>query len=70
MAYATVKASRKPWFAGALLLAFVVLKLFIVDMKDSGTVEQIVSFITVGLLMLMIGYFSPLPPRENEPTTD
>jgi uncharacterized membrane protein len=38
-------------------------------MKDSGTVEQIVSFITVGLLMLMIGYFSPLPPRENEPTT-
>lgn len=69
MAYATVKSSRKPWFAGAVLLALVVLKLFIVDMKDSGTVEQIVSFITVGLLMLLIGYFSPLPPRENESTT-
>lgn len=69
MGYATWKAARKTWFAGALLLAAVVLKLFIVDMKDSGTVEQIVSFITVGLLMLMIGYFSPLPPREEKAST-
>ncbi len=66
MGFATWKAARKPWFAGALLLALVVLKLFIVDMKDSGTVEQIVSFITVGILMLMIGYFSPLPPKAEE----
>jgi len=66
MGFATWKAARKPWFAGASLLALVVLKLFFVDMKDSGTVEQIVSFITVGILMLMIGYFSPLPPNDGE----
>ena len=68
MGYATWKSARKPWFAGAVLLALVVLKLFIVDMKDSGTVEQIVSFITVGLLMLMTGYFSPLPPKDETTT--
>src|SRR5690606_27048399 len=66
MAYATWRTERNIWFAGAILLAIVVLKLFIVDMKDSGTVEQIVSFITVGLLMLLTGYFSPLPPKEKE----
>jgi uncharacterized membrane protein len=70
MGYATWKVARKPWFAGAVLLAAVVLKLFIVDMEDSGTVEQIVSFITVGLLMLMIGYFSPLPPKEGKTSVE
>jgi uncharacterized membrane protein len=29
-------------------------------------VERIVSFVVVGLLMLVVGYFSPLPPARNE----
>jgi uncharacterized membrane protein len=29
-------------------------------------VERIVSFIGVGLLMLVIGYLSPVPPRARE----
>jgi uncharacterized membrane protein len=29
-------------------------------------IERIVSFIGVGVLMLVIGYFSPVPPRTKE----
>ncbi|MCK5193239.1 MAG: DUF2339 domain-containing protein, partial [Desulfobulbaceae bacterium] len=47
-------------------LGFVVLKLFMVDLEDIGTIARIVSFVVVGLLMLLIGYLSPLPPRLKE----
>lgn len=63
---ATRRGSRMLWFTGALLLGAVVVKLFLVDLSRSDTMERIVSFIVVGVLMLMIGYFSPLPPRQNE----
>lgn len=63
--WATRRGSRYVWFAGALLLVSVVLKLFVVDLSGTGTIGRIVSFIAVGLLMLLIGYFSPLPPREE-----
>jgi uncharacterized membrane protein len=33
-----------------------------VDLSRVGSVERIVSFVGVGVLMLVIGYFSPLPP--------
>jgi uncharacterized membrane protein len=49
---------------GAALMGIVVLKLFVVDLSGIGTVERIVSFIGVGLLMLLVGYLSPVPPRE------
>jgi uncharacterized membrane protein len=40
----------------------VVLKLFFVDLAGKGTIEQIVSFVGVGLLILLIGYLAPVPP--------
>jgi len=40
-----------------------VVKLFLVDLSNVGTVERIVSFIGVGVLMLVIGYLLPVPPR-------
>jgi uncharacterized membrane protein len=40
--------------------------LFLVDLSHIGTIERIVSFVGVGLLMLVIGYFSPLPPAQGE----
>ena len=49
-------------FAGAVLLACAVVKLFAVDLSGQGTVARIVSFLGVGGLMVAIGYFSPLPP--------
>ncbi len=64
MVFATRRAMRALWFVGAVLMAVVVLKLFIVDLSRIGTVERIVSFIAVGALMLVIGYFAPLPPGQ------
>ena len=56
--------SRRLWLIGAALLVVVVLKLIFIDLANSGTIERIVSFISVGLLMLLIGYLSPLPPQK------
>jgi len=66
MLIATRRVSRIVWLTGAALLAVVVAKLFLVDLSRVGTVERIVSFVVVGLLMLVVGYFSPLPPARQE----
>lgn len=58
-------ANRRLWFIGALLLVIVVAKLIFIDLANSGTIERIVSFISVGLLMLVTGYLSPLPPQKQ-----
>ncbi len=58
------RAQRAPWVVGAALLAAVVVKLVLVDLSGSGTVTRIVSFIGVGVLMLVIGYVAPLPTKE------
>jgi uncharacterized membrane protein len=63
MVAATRRALRVLWIAGAALMGVVVAKLFLVDLSGIGTVERIVSFIGAGLLMLLIGYLSPVPPR-------
>jgi uncharacterized membrane protein len=47
------------------LIILVVLKLFLVDMSASGTIERIVAFLTVGILLSVVGYFSPIPPEDN-----
>jgi uncharacterized membrane protein len=57
--------SRPAWIAGASILTLVVIKLFVVDLSGTGTIARIISFIGVGSLMLLIGYFSPLPPATN-----
>jgi uncharacterized membrane protein len=49
-----------------VLMAVVVAKLFLIDLSSVGGIERIVSFIAVGVLMLVIGYFSPVPPRNTE----
>ncbi len=64
--WATRKGSRPLWIAGAILLGMVVVKLFIVDLSGTGTIARIVSFLVVGVLMLIIGYFSPLPPNPDK----
>jgi uncharacterized membrane protein len=69
MLTATRRASRGMWATGAVLLAVTILKLFVVDLSRVGTIERIVSFVAVGLLTLVIGYFSPLPPVAREHRT-
>lgn len=65
MIFANRKRFRVSWFVGAGLLVAVVLKLFIIDLSNSGTIARIVSFIAVGILLLVIGYFTPLPPKNK-----
>jgi uncharacterized membrane protein len=62
MLVATRRSIRILWITGAVLMAVVLVKLFLVDLSSVGTIERIVSFIGVGVLMLVLGYFSPLPP--------
>jgi uncharacterized membrane protein len=63
---ATKKQVRKLWISGAVLLTIVVIKLFLFDLNSHGSVERIISFITVGGLLMLIGYFAPLPPKQQE----
>ena len=59
---------RNLWMVGATLVGIVVVKLFFVELGNSGSLERIISFIGVGVLLLFVGYFSPLPPRRVEAT--
>ena len=65
MLYAQRKELRVPWLAGAGLLGVVVAKLLFVDMSQAEGIARIIAFIGVGVLMLLIGYFVPLPPRKG-----
>lgn len=66
MVSSTRLKQRFTWIIGSVLLGAVVIKLFLVDLADIGTIPRIVSFIVVGLLILLTGYLSPLPPKEKE----
>jgi uncharacterized membrane protein len=61
-------ARRTVWIAGACFMALVVIKLFVVDLGNSGTIERIISFIGIGVLLLVVGYFAPAPPRYARAT--
>ncbi|VWB32876.1 membrane protein [Burkholderia pseudomultivorans] len=63
MIWATRRGLRPLWFVGAALLALTVVKLFLFDLSHVTGIERIVSFIGIGVLLLLIGYFSPLPPK-------
>lgn len=60
------RAQRHLWFVGAGLLSLVVLKLFVIDLSGAGSIGRIISFLVVGLLMLVIGFFAPLPPKSAD----
>lgn len=61
----TRTGQRRPWLAGAALLAVVLVKLFVVDLAGIATLARIVSFLGVGVLTLVTGYLCPLPPRAS-----
>lgn len=66
MVVARRRMKRQLWLIGAGLLGIVVTKLFLVDLANSGTIARIVSFLVVGVLLLVIGYVAPVPPGEQE----
>jgi uncharacterized membrane protein len=65
MVFAHRRALRAPWTVGAGLLGLTVAKLLLVDLSNSGGGERIVAFIVVGVLVLLIGFFAPLPPATH-----
>jgi uncharacterized membrane protein len=61
MVAASRRQTRSLWLTGAALMGVVLVKLLLIDLAQSGTLERIISFIGVGFLMLLIGYFAPYP---------
>ena len=71
MTMSRLRLDRPVWMVGAGLLGALLLKLFLVDLGNVGGVARIVSFLATGALILLIGYFAPVPPRttKREQTT-
>ncbi len=61
------RQARPVWMGGVALLGATVLKLFLIDLSNRGGSERIVVFIAVGALMLVVGYFAPIPPGAAAP---
>ena len=65
---------RAVWVAGASWMAVVVAKLFLVDLRNLTALGRVVSFIVVGVLLLIVGYLAPVPPaapdESEEPSED
>jgi uncharacterized membrane protein len=64
MTFARRRLDRPVWMVGAALLGVLIVKLFTVDLSNIGAVARIVSFLATGLVILLIGYFAPAPPRD------
>ncbi len=59
------RTSRETWAIGAGLMLLVVVKLLLIDMGGTGTLARIVSFLGVGGMLLVVGYFAPAPPKRD-----
>jgi uncharacterized membrane protein len=66
MIWGARRSRRLLWMTGVGFMALVVIKLFIVDLGNTGTVARIISFIAIGGLLLVVGYFAPAPPRADK----
>lgn len=66
MVHATREHSRREWLCGAALLGVVIVKLMLVDSARGGGLARAIAFIGVAILVLIVGYFSPLPPKAGE----
>lgn len=65
MLWSTRHRQREVWFSGAALLGLVIIKLMLVDSARGGGLARAVAFIGVAILVLIVGYFSPLPPKTE-----
>ena len=60
------RQQRRLWTAGAALMGIVIVKLFVVELGDSNGIARIVSFIGVGVLLLLVSYYAPAPKKDAE----
>ena len=52
------------WLPGAILMGVVLLKMLLVDRHYLGDLAGVVAVLTVGLLLVGVGYIAPSPPRR------
>lgn len=57
------RGSRAVWFGGAALMALVLVKLMLIDRSHLNDLSAIVGVLVVGVLLVAVGYFAPVPPR-------
>lgn len=66
MVVGAVRKRREVWIGGAAVMGIVIVKLFIVELGNVGTLSRVVSFLGVGLLLLVVGYFAPVPKGRGD----
>jgi uncharacterized membrane protein len=69
VAYGVKKFSKTYWSIGAALLVIDAIKLFLIDLSRVDTIQRILSFLGVGVIFILIGYFFPLPSAKKEEKT-
>ena len=57
---------RKIWYSGQLIQITVIIKLIFVDIQETDGLLRAFAFIGVALLMLLIRYLAPIPPKQND----
>jgi hypothetical protein len=59
-------AHRRIWNIGAVLLSCNILKLIFADLAGSGRLTRVFSFLGLGVLLMVIGYLTPLPTENSK----
>jgi uncharacterized membrane protein len=59
------RGSRAVWFGGAALMALVLVKLMLIDRNHLNDLSAIVGVLVVGVLLVAVGYFAPVPPKPT-----
>ncbi|HSC12743.1 MAG TPA: DUF2339 domain-containing protein [Rhodanobacteraceae bacterium] len=57
------RGSRAVWFGGAALMGVVLIKLLLIDRQFMHDLPAIIGVLVVGILLVAVGYFAPVPPR-------
>lgn len=66
MVYGNRRKLRPFWIADAALVAVVVVKLFLIELVNNGSVARVASSIIVGVLLLLVSWPAPVPPKGDE----
>ncbi|MEP6485267.1 MAG: DUF2339 domain-containing protein, partial [Rudaea sp.] len=62
------RGSRAVWIGGGTLMGVVILKLIAIDRQHLHDLTAIVGVLVVGILLVGVGYFAPVPPKLKEET--
>jgi uncharacterized membrane protein len=58
------RGSRAVWIGGGVLMGVVILKLLLIDRQHLHDLPAIIGMLAVGVLLIGVGYFAPVPPRN------